>query len=496
MIGFIDNLLNRITMYRLMLYYLVVLIAAAIVFGALGVLPYSPLSLIVSAGIILSVGWIVNEGFAKIFRIPANAESVYITAFILTLIIPPWTGDFSGFLFLVLASCFAMASKYILAFRRKHIFNPAAIAAVITAFALNQYASWWAAGNLPMLAFVVVGGLLIVRKIQRFDLVLSFFAAAIVSIIVVNPSFNPIATAEKALLHTTLLFFAFVMLTEPLTTPPTRARRIAYGLLVGALFAPGIHVGTIYSTPELALVVGNLFSFAVSPKGRYRLTLQSKQKIGDDIYDLAFRADKKIQFRPGQYMAWTLPPKGSDTRGNRRYFTLASSPTESDVRLGVKYYEPPSTFKKKMVTLEPGETISAAELAGDFTLPADPNQKLLFIAGGIGITPFRSMVKYLVDRGEKRDIVLLYSNRLAREIAYAPLFDEAAQKVGLKIVYVVTDQGARIDMAMIKKEAPDYAARLFYVSGPYAMISAFKKTLREIGVPPTQIKTDFFPGFA
>ena len=78
------------------------------------------------------------------------------------------------------------------------------------------------------------------------------------------------------------------MITEPLTTPPTRARRIAYGALVGVLFAPAIHLGPIYSTPELALVVGNIFSYAVSPKRKYALALTSKTKIADDTYDFAF----------------------------------------------------------------------------------------------------------------------------------------------------------------------------------------------------------------
>src|SRR5258708_34079548 len=110
-------------------------------------------------------------------------------------------------------------------------------------------------------------------------------------------------------------------------------------------------------------------------------------------------------------MEWTVGHAHSDTGGNRRYFTLASSPTEKEVHLGVRFYDPSSSFQRAVVELPAGSTIVAGQVAGEFTLPKDPQKKLVFIAGGIGITPFRSMVKYLLDRDEKRAITLFYSNR-------------------------------------------------------------------------------------
>ena len=94
-----------------------------------------------------------------------------------------------------------------------------------------------------------------------------------------------------------------------------------------------------------------------------------------------------------------------------------------------------------MLEMTPGEEIMAGQLAGDFTLPRDKKKKLVFIAGGIGVTPFRSMVKYLSDRGEKRSVVLLYSNRTTAEIAYRDIFDEAARTIGLKTIYAITGAG-------------------------------------------------------
>lgn len=500
MINFIDKLLNRITMYRLMLYFLMVLWAAAFIFGAFHILPYSPVAIVFSTYILLLVCWIANELLAKIFKVQANFESVYITGLILTLIITPVAAsNLPGVFFLIWAGVLAMASKYVLAINKKHIFNPAAIGVAITALAFGQYASWWVGGNLALLGFILVGGLLVTRKLQRFDLVLAFIAGALISIIATSGFENPFSTIEKVFVHTTLLFFAFVMITEPATTPPTRWLRVAYGAFVGVLFAPALHIGSVYSTPELALVVGNIFSYAVSPKGKYLVSLKEKKEVGGGIYDFVFATKSVPKFTPGQYMEWTLPDHKSDDRGNRRYFTLASSPTESNLRLGIRFYDNPSSFKKDLLAMNAGGKILGGNLTGDFVMPKDATKKLVFLAGGIGITPFRSMVKYLSDKGERRDIVLLYSNRTADEIAYRDVFDDAERTIGLRAIYVLTNKHyhqSRIDATFIKNEIPDYKERMFYISGTYTMVSTFEKTLHELGVPRVHVKTDFFPGFA
>ncbi len=515
----IDNFLNRITMYRLVLYYLVSLVAIAAIFGAFGILPYNPAYTIFSALFLVLVAWVANGILAAIFKAQPNAESAYITALILALIITPGSPTDPMFIvFLIAAATLAMTSKYLLAIDKKHVFNPAAIAVVLTALTAGQAASWWVGGNLPLMAFVIAGGFLVVRKIQRFDLVLTFLVAAFISDMLTHPGVDPLVTIQKVVLHTPIFFFAAIMITEPLTTPATRPWRMEYAALVGLLFSPAIHFAGIYSTQELALVVGNVFSFFVSPKGKQVLMLTRKKETGDGIYDFSFAPEfgKKLKFLPGQYLEWTLGHEHADTRGNRRYFTVASSPTEKEIHLGVKFYDPSSSFKKSLLAMEPGGTIVAGNLAGDFTMPRDQRQKLAFIAGGIGITPFRSMVKYLVDSRERRDVVLFYSNRTASEIAYKEVFDEASRKLGIKTVYAITDKSAdvreaatvskmstldpihygRITAALIEQELPDYRDRMFYISGTRAMTTAFERTLSAMGVPGTHIKIDFFPGFA
>lgn len=496
----VDRFLNSITMYRLVMYYLIVLLAVAALFGAAGILPYSPAAIAFSSIFLVIVAWVVNGICAALMKVPANSESVYITALILALIITPgMPTDTATVIFLAWAAVLAMASKYVFTVDKKHIFNPAAFAVAVTALTFGQTASWWIGGNLPMMAFVIVGGALVLRKVQRFDLALTFLAFALVSDVVTHAAFDPVSTIGQALVHTPLFFFASIMLTEPMTTPPTRARRLAYGALVGAIFSPFIAVGALNSSPELALLVGNVFSFIMSPKDKRVLTLTKKEEAAHGISHFTFTPDKPLSFRPGQYLEWTLGHAKVDGRGNRRYFTIASSPTEDTLQLGVKFYDPSSSFKRALLALKPGDTIMAGQLAGEFTLPRDPSVKLAFIAGGIGITPFRSMVKDLVDRGEKRDAVLFYSNRNADEIAYRDVFDDARAKLGMKTHYVITGDaavGSRIDAEMFRRELPDYRERMFYLSGTHAMTNAFAHTLHEMGVPRAHVKTDFFPGFA
>jgi ferredoxin-NADP reductase len=141
--------------------------------------------------------------------------------------------------------------------------------------------------------------------------------------------------------------------------------------------------------------------------------------------------------------------------------------------------------------MSPGQKIFASQLAGDFVLPKQEDKKLVFLAGGIGITPFRSMIKYLNDKGEKRDIVLLFSNKSPSDVVYREIFDEAKYRLDMRTNYIT----GIISRETISKEVPDYKERYFYISGPHAMVSAFEKTLGEMGVPKSHIKIDFFPGF-
>jgi glycine betaine catabolism B len=505
MINFADGFLNHTTMYRLVLYYVAALLAAAFVLGYFGLVPHDPAALAFSTVFITAVCWVVNRAFTWALKIPANSESIYITAFILALIMPPvMPADLPGLSGLALASGAAIASKFIFAIYRKHIFNPVAVGVVASYFILDQPPTWWVGGNLELLPIVLIGGLLILRKVQRFEM---FGVYVLANLVVTALTTTPDMYGEaftQTFMYSPLLFAGFAMLTEPLTAPAALLPSLAYGAIVGAISTPNIHIGEFYFTPEMAFLIGNLFAWVVSPKFRFKLTLDRIEKKAVGCFDYVFKTNRPLVFSAGQYLDWTLHVRSPDNRGNRRAFTIASAPTEDELRLGVKFYANPSAFKQSLLALKPGDAIYASQLAGDFTLPKNQTEKLAFIAGGIGVTPFRSMIQHMMDAQDKRSVVLLYGNNKANEIAYADVFNRAERELGLRTVYAVAEDHEPdsnmhhgfIDAALIKREMPDYQERLFYISGPRVMVVRFQKVLAELGVAKARIKTDFFPGFA
>jgi ferredoxin-NADP reductase len=135
-------------------------------------------------------------------------------------------------------------------------------------------------------------------------------------------------------------------------------------------------------------------------------------------------------------------------------------------------------------------------------LPSDPEARIAFIAGGIGITPFRSMLQCLIDKGEVRPIVVLYANERAGDICYREVLAAAERRLGIRTEFVVArDPGPRhragyIDAGLIHTSVPDFAERIFFVSGPQAMVQAVRRELLRLGVHRSKIRVDFFPGFA
>lgn len=504
----LDALLNGVTMYRATLYALIAVWLCGLAAATAGLLPFGPVEMLAAAAFILATCVITNIVFARVFRVPANTESVYITAVILALIIsPPDALNYAAFLPLgVWASVLAMASKFVLAIRRKHLFNPAAIAVLLTALVLDETASWWI-GTTWLAVPTLLAGLFVARKLRRLDSVLVFLGVTTVLSLAFGFSEGRtiLTVLDNTWLNSPALFVAFFMLTEPLTAPPGQVGRITFAAIAGTLVTPAIHIGELYFTPELALVIANAFAYVVSPKDRLLLTLRERIQLASDTFEYVFSPNRKLRFAAGQYLEWTLGHSKPDVRGNRRYFTLASAPSDPLLRLGVKLPAArASSFKTALAAMQPGDTILASQLAGEFVLPKDPNAKLCFIAGGIGVTPFVSMLQDLLQRGERRPIVVLYGNNRPDEIAYDDVLRQAEKALGVTVARAVREAGGPgwdgtvglIDGVFIRHNVPDAAERIFYVSGPQAMVTATSNTLRALGVPARNIRKDFFPGLA
>lgn len=502
-----DNFLNGIAMYRLVLYALIATAIFAIAFAYLGVLPFDGTWLIASLLTLVAACVVSNRIIASLLKVPANAESDFITGLILFFVMTP-AANSQSLAFLAVVGATAMATKYVLVWNRRHLFNPAAAGAAIAGFTGLGSSGWWVAlpALIPISCFL---GLLVVRKMRRFKMFFAFAGAGLASMATFQtlngtlPDDWLISVPIQASAVWPLVFFGTIMLTEPLTTPPTGKSRLAYGALVGILFGAPVHLGPFYLTSELALLAGNAFSYLMSFKRRIIFMLREKRKLAPSLYEFIFSPDNPFSFTPGQYLEWTLPQKVPDSRGNRRCFTLASSPTENDVRIGVKIPASGSSFKKALLALEPGAKLAGGSLGGEFTLPSETRRKLAFIAGGIGITPFRSMVKYLLDMKEWRDITLFYVCADESEFVYREIFAEA-ENIGLKTVYIVSGAAAPpawdgrtgfINEAVLQEEAADYREHTFYLSGPPGMVSSYARLLRSLGIPCSRIKTDYFFGY-
>jgi glycine betaine catabolism B len=506
----IDDFLNGLTMYRLLTYGLCILAAITLALSALGIMSLPIAGMVFSLVILLATCYGVNKALAYVWQITSNSESWLISALILFFILPQATTllRVAGIL---LAGILAMASKYLIAYHGKHIFNPAVFAASILGLFGLLNTTWWVGSNV-LWPFTLIFGLLVVRKIRRFPLVICFavISMAISAIMAMAQHVDIGDAVKQAAFASPIIFLGTVMLTEPATMPPRRRQQAIFGAIVGLLYALHWTIGTVFIYPELALLAGNIYAFAVSPKYRLKLRLKEVQKVSDRVYNYVFIPSRKLSFEPGQYLEWTLGANGSgskhgktDMRGNRRTFTIASSPTEDTIQLGVKFYEPSSSYKKALKHMEPGDNLYAGQLAGNFVLPQDIAEKLVFIAGGIGITPFRSMLKHLIDTKEKRDITLLYAVPHSEEIAYKDVFKKAAA-MGVRVIPIVTGPGkdatwkgrtGRLDKGVITEEVPDFAERTFYLSGPQMMVEDCQSMLQHMGVHRTRIETDYFPGY-
>lgn len=497
----IDRLLNNITMYRLVVYALSLYVVLGIGFAFAGRISPTPTELIISLFLLISSAYVTDRGLSRLFGIPTNMESSLITAMILFLIVHP-ADSFASGLVLVLAGSVSSTSKFLVAWNGKHIFNPAAFAAALISLTGLQATTWWI-GSSVFWPVTLLIGLAIVHKIRRMSLFLTFAGTTIVLELLQFVGSGSLWTDMKhALIASPFIFLATIMLTEPATMPPRRNLQVIFAAIVALLYAYAWKIGPISIHPEVALLIGNVFAYIVSPKFRVRLQLKEIQKISDRISNYVFQPDRRFTFLPGQYMEWTLADVPYDSRGNRRTFTIASSPTEATVQVGLRFYEPASTYKAAFERLRPGDIVYASQLAGNFTVDERKPEKRAFIAGGIGITPFRSMIQYIIDKNISVDIVLIYAVSDPRDFAYMDVFNRAA-KYGVRVVPVATrasaSQGnftsAKLDKALIKSVISDYSERLFYISGPDVMVDGVKDVLGELGVSQTRVKTDHFSGY-
>ncbi len=219
-----------------------------------------------------------------------------------------------------------------------------------------------------------------------------------------------------------------------------------------------------------------------------------------NIKTFYFKPEQPVRYTAGQYTELHIPHKHPDKRGTKRWFTLSSSPEDEFLTITTKYAgdDKSSSFKKALFSLKPGTVLDMAEPMGDFVLPKLIQTPLVFVAGGIGITPFHSILKWLSDTVEERPIKLLYGVRTEDEI----IFQDTFRAAGVEPTIVVSEPsdawggecGSLSAELILGLEKPSEDT-LVYVSGPEPMVEALEKDLHKAGLDKSQIVTDAFPNY-
>jgi ferredoxin-NADP reductase len=215
-----------------------------------------------------------------------------------------------------------------------------------------------------------------------------------------------------------------------------------------------------------------------------------------DVKSVRFEKPQGFSYLAGQYVVLVL---GNSSDPMKKPFTLSSSPTEGFLEITKKLTGHP--FSNALAALKPGDKVSINGPYGEFIFHEE-YENIGMLSGGIGITPLRSMIKYLVDKKLKNNIILLYSNSSENDIAFREELEDAQKKhPNIKIIDTITRPGpdwkgvtGRINAEMVKKFIPDYRERTFFTCGPTKMVESMVSLLEELEIPEKQIKREIFPG--
>jgi ferredoxin-NADP reductase len=224
-----------------------------------------------------------------------------------------------------------------------------------------------------------------------------------------------------------------------------------------------------------------------------KLNLVRRKSEVPGVESFIFRPTESLSWRAGQYLHYVLHHEPTDSRGSDRWFTVASAPHEKEVMITTRHAdEKGSSFKSALFAMQVGEEIEISSVEGNFTVE-DTGQEYVFIAGGIGITPFHSILKEADKNGEKLKVTLIYSNR-SEQIPFKTELDGFVRNnPDLHIHYVTSPQ--RIDYETISSIVSDMKKPIFYISGPAPMVFSLSENLENMQIPKDHIKLDDFPGY-
>jgi ferredoxin-NADP reductase len=213
--------------------------------------------------------------------------------------------------------------------------------------------------------------------------------------------------------------------------------------------------------------------------------------------------DEEVDFTPGQYFFVTLPDVGyEDDKGLRRHITVVTSPNEKGV-LGLATRMRESAFKRSLAELPVGAEVEVEPPKGSFALPPDASRALVFVAGGIGITVFRSMLRYIQEEGLSYRVTLIYSNRDRESTAFLDELRELEKEIpNFRLILTMTQDSSwegearKIDAQFFKDYLEeDLNQYTFLVAGPPGMVEGMQEALADAGVEEQNIVAERYSGY-
>ena len=233
--------------------------------------------------------------------------------------------------------------------------------------------------------------------------------------------------------------------------------------------------------------------------------LIDRKVIAEETMAFLFEKPGGFEFRAGQFCLLGLPDIGfRDERGLRKPLSIASSPLDNDLMFVAKMSE--SAFKKTLREMPAGTAVTIDGPHGSFTLPEDTSIHVVFIAGGIAIIPFRSMVRHVAGARTEHTITLFYSSRTPQEAAFLKELQDIAETHGnIRLVATMTrvsEQSktwsgltGRINPAMIRDSCKEWRDAVYYVAGSSGMVDGIETMLTGMEIKAQRIRKEKFTGY-
>jgi ferredoxin-NADP reductase len=233
-----------------------------------------------------------------------------------------------------------------------------------------------------------------------------------------------------------------------------------------------------------------------------KATVAETREVAKGTLLVLFAVEEYPDYRPGNYFWVELPDRGhQDEKGLRRHISLVTSPAEEGV-VGLATRLRDSAFKRTLAELRVGDEVQVEEPKGSFALPEDTDADYVFVAGGIGITVFRSMLRYIADTGAAYRITLVFSNPDRASTAFLAELEELARRIeGMRIVLTMTDDPEwegdtrRLTADVLDELVGGLEGKTLLIAGPPAMVEDVSGSLLEAGVPEDRVLSNTFSGY-